>query len=143
MKILCCLVGIFSFLAGSAQTDTLGSSARDTTIIFQRVEIEAYFPGGTEQWKRFLEKKIKAQKVAKKAAPKNVTHWQQTANVRFMIEKDGSISNVSVTNASELHEEVVKECLRVFSKLPKWMPGTQNGKPVRSWHTQPLTFYLK
>jgi protein TonB len=143
MKVLIALVVSCSSVVCFAQSDTTFPVLSDSSVIFQRVEVEAYFPGGADAWKSFLEKNLRSDKVAKKAAPKKAKHWSQRALVKFMIEKDGSITNVEVINADSLHKEVVKECLRVFSLAPKWIPGTQNGRPVRSRHTQPLTFYLK
>ena len=60
--------------------------------------------------------------------------------VRFLIDKDGKIVEAVVVNAKELHTAVVEEALRVILGSPKWNPGYQLGKPVRSYRTQPLTF---
>lgn len=142
-RILLLIVCSICFCICRAQTDTIKIEADTTVSVFTKIETEAYFPGGLTAWKNFLEKNLNVEKVTKKAAPKKARQWEQTAYVKFIVEKDGSLSNVTVTNANELHEAVIRECLRVFSIVPKWVPATQNGRKVRSYHTQPLTFTLR
>lgn len=61
--------------------------------------------------------------------------------VKFIVEKDGSISNVMVIH----HVEPVldNEALRVIRNMPKWNPGKINGKNVRVWFTLPVLFKEK
>lgn len=80
------------------------------------------------------------EKVAKKAAPKKSSFWSQTALVKFLIDTDGTVIEATVINASRLHSEVIKEAKRVILLSPKWNPGYQNGRPVKSYRTQPITF---
>ncbi len=54
--------------------------------------------------------------------------------VRFVVNKDGSISNCSVIKGYEVANEV----LRVVNKMPKWKPGKQKGTPVKVWFTLPI-----
>ena len=60
----------------------------------------------------------------------------------IVIDKDGSITNVQARGpkGGELLE---KEALRVISKLPKFKPGMQRGKPVKVKYSQPITFKLQ
>ena len=62
--------------------------------------------------------------------------------VLFVIDKDGSITNVQVRGpkGGELLE---KEAKRVIEKLPKFKPGMQRGKPVKVKYSQPITFKLQ
>ena len=59
--------------------------------------------------------------------------------VQFMIGKDGSISEIKTKGPDELLE---KEANRIISKLPKMIPGKQNGRPVRVPMSIPITFKL-
>lgn len=61
--------------------------------------------------------------------------------VQFIVEKDGSISNVIVVRSVD--PELDKEAVRVVSLSPKWNPGKQQGDPVRVRFTFPITFSLK
>jgi len=59
----------------------------------------------------------------------------------FVVEKDGSITNVRVSRGVD--PSLDKEAVRVIQNMPKWEPGMQNGKPVRVRYTLPVTFRLR
>lgn len=61
--------------------------------------------------------------------------------VKFMVESDGSISNVKVVRSA--HPLLDKEAVRVVAGMPRWMPGRDKGKAQRIWMTLPLTFKLQ
>jgi len=106
----------------------------DENHIFEKVEIEASFDGGPAAWRKYLEKNLRADVATENAAPAGT----YTVNVRFVVGKDGQISDVRAlsTHGYGLEEEAV----RVIKKGPKWRPGNQNGRAVNSYHTQPITF---
>ena len=64
-----------------------------------------------------------------------------TAQVRFFIEKDGSINDVQALNDPGFGSARAAE--KVIKSGPKWKPGIQEGKVVRSCHTQPITFVIR
>ncbi|MEM9837427.1 MAG: TonB family protein [Bacteroidota bacterium] len=66
---------------------------------------------------------------------------QGTAIVHFVIEKDGSIQEVEVLRG--LSKEIAKECQGLVERMPAWLPGMQNGAPVRVQFTLPITFKLR
>jgi TonB family protein len=61
--------------------------------------------------------------------------------VEFIIESDGSISNVQVIQGIQV--ELDKEAVRVIESSPKWKPGVQRGKPVRVKMNFPISFEMK
>lgn len=61
--------------------------------------------------------------------------------VAFVVEPDGSVSNVRVVRG--IDPSLDKEALRVIKSSPKWIPGMQRGKPVRVSFTFPVHFSLK
>jgi protein TonB len=61
--------------------------------------------------------------------------------VRFIIEKDGSISDVKVVKGVD--EELDAEAVRVVSASPKWKAGKVSGNKVRSVLTLPVEFRLE
>jgi protein TonB len=61
--------------------------------------------------------------------------------VNFVIEKDGSISNVTV--ARGVDKSLDDEAVRVIKKLPKMQPAKQRGKPVRMQFTMPINARLQ
>ena len=60
--------------------------------------------------------------------------------MRFVIEKDGSITNIEVLRSPDRNLE--KEALRIINKLPKMTPGKQRGHPVRVPFSIPIAFKL-
>ena len=60
--------------------------------------------------------------------------------LRFVVEKDGSIGDVVV--ARKVDPALDKEAVRVLKSMPKWKPGKQRGKAVRSYFTLPIAFVL-
>jgi len=89
-----------------------------------------------EQIRKFVGKN---QQYPEKAMEDNI---QGRVSVVFVIDKDGSITNVQARGpkGGELLE---KEALRVISKLPKIKPGLQRGKPVKIKFSIPFVFRLQ
>lgn len=120
----------------------------DEEVPFAVIEDVPVFPGceGVAKNKRlecFMEQMAKHikknQQYPEKAMEEGI---QGRVSVLFVIDKDGSISNVQVRGpkGGELLE---KEAKRVIEKLPKFKPGMQRGKPVRVKYSQPITFKLQ
>jgi protein TonB len=61
-----------------------------------------------------------------------------TVFITFIIEKDGSVSNVTVIKG--VHPLLDEEAVKVISDSPKWSPGLQRGQPVRVRFQIPITF---
>ena len=61
--------------------------------------------------------------------------------IQFVVEKDGSITNVIV--AKGIGGGCDEEAVRVVSNAPKWKPGKQRGRPVRVVRIMPIHFVLK
>ena len=60
--------------------------------------------------------------------------------VRFVVEKDGSISDVKALNNPGYG--LAGGAVKVVQSGPAWTAARQNGKRVRSWHTQPISFVI-
>lgn len=65
---------------------------------------------------------------------------QYTVNVRFLVEKDGSISDVKAVD--DPGYGLADASVKVVKTGPRWWPGVYEGKIVRSYHTQPITFVI-
>ncbi len=102
--------------------------------IFTVVEDMPKFPGGNKAMYAFLGENIKYPDVAKQEG------YQGKVFVTFVVEKDGSVSNVKLVRG--VHESLDKEAMRVIKIMPKWEPGTQRGKAVRVQYTLPIKFTL-
>lgn len=60
--------------------------------------------------------------------------------VSFIIEKDGSVSNVKIKKG--VSHALNNEAIRVVSSSPKWTPGKQREKAVRVQFTFPISFEM-
>lgn len=60
--------------------------------------------------------------------------------VRFVVNKDGAVSDATIVKS--VSPEIGAEALRVVGQLPKFKPGTVNGKPVACWFSLPINFKL-
>jgi periplasmic protein TonB len=108
----------------------------DENKIFEKVEIEASV--NISQWRRHLERNLVY--YIEDAAQSGMEPGHYTVNVRFLVEKDGSISQAKALN--DPGYGLGKGAEQVVKKGPNWNPGEQNGRKVRSFHTQPITFVI-
>lgn len=110
------------------------STVSDKEKVYQVVEQQPSFPGGREELFKYLAYNM----IYPADAAKNKVEGRVL--VTFVIEHDGSISNVNVVNS--VYPSLDKEAIRVVSEMPKWIPGKTNGKTVRVKYTIPITFRL-
>lgn len=61
--------------------------------------------------------------------------------VQFVVEKDGSISNILVIH--DIGDGCAEEVIRAIQHLPRLIPGTNAGDPVRVLYKAPFNFVLK
>lgn len=103
--------------------------------IFEVVEhMPEFTGGGMPALMEYLSKNIKYPEAAMKKG------IQGRGIVQFVVEKDGSITNVKILRSVD--PELDKEAVRVVSAMPKWKPGTQRGEAVRVRFTVPVMFRL-
>lgn len=110
------------------------STVSDKEKVYQVVEQQPSFPGGREELFKYLAYNVKYPIDAAK------NKIEGRVLVTFVVEHDGSISNVNVANS--VYPSLDKESIRVVSGMPKWIPGKANGKTVRVKYTIPITFRL-
>lgn len=103
--------------------------------VFTHVEQMPKFPGGDAELYKFISKNLNYPAMA---IENNV---QGRVVVQFVVTKDGSIGNVKVVRSVD--RDLDNEAIRVCKKLPKFIPGKQNGQPVNVWYTLPVTFKLQ
>lgn len=104
--------------------------------IYAKVEIDAEFPGGFSAWRNYLEKNLDADIAINNGAPEGT----YTVKVRFVVSKDGTISNV--VSETKLGYGMEEEAVKIISKGPKWIPAIQNGQQVNAYRDQPITFVV-
>ena len=106
-----------------------------STKVFDVVEEMPSFPGGQGALMSYLASNIKYPVVAQENGV------QGRVIVSFVVERDGSISDVKV--ARSVDPSLDREAQRVVKSMPRWKPGKQNGSAVRVKYTVPVVFRLQ
>ncbi len=107
----------------------------DYNAIFDDPEIAPAYPGGTAAIFSHIARKMRYPLIAQENG------IQGKVIVGFIVEKDGSLSNIEVLES--IDPNLDKEALRVINALEKFSPGKMHGTPVRTSMTLPVTFKLK
>lgn len=106
----------------------------ETDTVMDKCEVMPKFPGGESGMMKFLTENVK---YPKEALDKGITG---RVLVEFVVERDGSINDVKIMKSVD--PILNNEAIRIVKAMPKWEPGTMNGKAVRVKHTLPVTFRL-
>lgn len=104
--------------------------------IFTKVEIESSYPGGAGAWMRYLNKTFRYPQEAQDDG------IQGTIVVQFIVDKEGNVSEVEAVSGPSTGG-LRDEAIRVIKKSGKWEPAVQNGRKVKSYKKQPITFKLE
>ena len=106
----------------------------DMVDVYTIVEQMPEFPGGEAELIHYISKNIHYPQAAKEKG------IQGRVFIGFVIEKDGSVSNVR--NLRSVDSELDAEAMRVVESMPKWKPGMHNGEYVRVSYQIPIHFKL-
>lgn len=102
--------------------------------IYSKVDCMPKFPGGAPALFAFITKNLRY--------PYEPFHEQRRVTVQFVVEKDGSLSHLRIVRSGgDLYFD--KEVLRLVKSMPKFVPGLQNGNPVRVYSGFPVLFRLQ
>lgn len=122
---------------------TLYSKTEDSTSLNSNVdkiytiaEVMPSFPGGSSELMKFLSQNILYPNIAREK------YAEGKVIVNFYIDIDGSIKNPIIVK-DLVGYGCAEEVLRIIDLMPKWIPGTQGGKPAKVYYTLPVTFKLK
>jgi TonB family protein len=134
------IIGFFLFCLISQAKANLKSiidtGQRDSSKkIFTAIEQSAEYPGGVKRFYKYIEKELKYPDVAR------LIGIDGKVIVSFIVEKDGHIS--TVTPVSCIGAGCDAAAVDVIAGSVPWVPGMQNGKPVRVQYTVPINFSIK
>jgi protein TonB len=116
-----------SLRAATAHEDSLKNA--------KRKENESEFEGGMSAYMKFLNKNFKYPERAIKL------NKQGTVFVVFVVDTLGAVIDPLITKSVEFSMD--EEALRIVSIMPKWSPAVQDGRKVKSFKKQPITFRLE
>lgn len=115
------------FIVSFASAQATATYIDDAPYNFEEVEIRPEFPGGNNELMNYIGKNFKIPDYEGNGG---------TLKVAFIIEIDGSITNVKVVK--DLGEGTGAEAKRVISSSPKWSSGENRGKKVRVLYELPI-----
>jgi periplasmic protein TonB len=107
----------------------------DENQVFTKVEVEAQFPGGEGKWNAYVKREVE----------RNIDELTEdgqagTCEVQFIVDKEGNVSNVeALTMKGSVLARVATDAIK---KGPKWTPAIQNGRQVKAYRRQKITFQL-
>jgi len=109
----------------------------EENTIFTSVQIEAVFPGGQDAWLNYLRSTLNGSLPVDNGA----TSGKFTVIVKFVVSKDGSVSDVKCENDPGFG--MCEEAARVIKKTKNWTPAIQNGQHVNAYRRQPVVFLVE
>ncbi len=114
-----------------------GTGEAEVQQIFTVVEVNPEFLGGEGEMLKFLQSKIKYPQMEKE------NNISGTVYLTFVVEPDGSISDVKPLRGVRGGPGLEQEALRVVKNMPNWKPGKMGGKSVRVQFNLPVRFALQ
>lgn len=113
-----------------APVDTIRPINNDEKVLTGVVEYQPQFPGGIKACEQFIKENLRY--------PDTESDVQGRVIVSFMVERDGSLSDIKVVRG--LDPAFDEEALRVVKMMPKWSPGATDGKISVMRYTIPIIF---
>lgn len=110
----------------------LNAQTKDSTVVY--IETTPVYPGGEQAMYKFLNENIKY------PVSEKINGISGKVIARFVINTEGDVTNITIL--SKTPEAFNKEVIRVLQLMPKWKPGTQNGKPVQVYYKIPIMFKI-
>lgn len=129
-QFIICILAVFAMTS----CKTTSKVAQTSDEVFMVTETLPEFPGGTEQMMMFLASNV--------VYPSSVGNERAVVPVRFVVEKDGSLTGFEIMKVANKNSNPAFEsaALEAVKKMPMWKPATNGGKPVRCYMTVPIRF---
>ena len=115
-------------------SDTVEILPENNDDVFMVVDEQPVFPGGIQELLKFMQQNITYPEEAR-----NDT-IQGRVMVSFVIDKEGNVIEPEIVRSA--HPLLDQEAINMVSKMPQWIPGKQNGVPVKVKYTIPVNFRL-
>ena len=135
LKIAALFVIAISFAAGAQQKPNAPVAKNPKNgNIYVSVQHSPKFAAGTKAFWKFLETNVKY------PAADRENNIQGKVFVKFIVEPDGKLTDVTAVRGPS--ETLKTEAVRVMKMSPKWKPGIQGGKKVRTEYVVPINFTI-
>lgn len=126
--------GTIDDLKDNQQAGGNQAAPEEDSKIYTIVETPASFPGGEAALLNYVNSHLKYPAIAQEEG------IQGKVVLKFVVLENGNVGQVQVVQSLESHCD--QEAIRVVKSLPRFSPGKQQGKPVKSWFTLPIRFQL-
>lgn len=105
-----------------------------TNEVYESVDQSAEYPGGLNGVRKYIADNVDTSNLEGEG--------QLTVKLKFIVERDGTVSDVKVTQKSG-NSDFDSETIRVVKRLKKWAPAKKNGENVRSYYSIPITMQFQ
>lgn len=99
------------------------------------VEVKPQFPGGDAEMHKYISDNLFYPVVDREMGVEG------RVTIRFVVGKAGEITDVELLKG--ISPSCDREAIKVVKNMPRWIPGKQNGNPVRVYHVLPIIFRLQ
>ena len=106
----------------------------NTNEVYESVDQSAEYPGGLNGVRKYIADNVDTSNLEGEG--------QLTVKLKFIVERDGTVSDVKVTQKSG-NSDFDSETIRVVKRLKKWAPAKKNGENVRSYYSIPITMQFQ
>lgn len=107
------------------------SMAQDQSAPYEKVEVEASFPGGQPAWSKYITQQLMSH--VDEFTRKDVG----TCIIRFIVDINGETKDVQATNMKRT--KLARVAIEAIKSGPKWIPAQQDGKAVNAYRVQPVS----
>ena len=118
------------------KTETPVKTVATEETVYNQVDQMPEYPGGQAAMIQYIQKNLMYPQKEKEAG------IQGMVLVSFIVEKDGSMSKLTVVRGVPNGEGCDNEALRLFKTMPKWTPGKKDGQLARVQYNFPIKFTL-
>ena len=137
MFIMALMIAFSSCNSCHRENEPIIEPSIDTTeLVVENPEIMPEYVGGIEAMQQFIVDNLQI--------PEKYKDIQETTEyrvvVKFVIEKDGSVTEAEVIEPDSLIQDLNIEALKVVNAMPNWNPGMLNDEPVRVIYALPIVY---
>ena len=115
----------------------------DKNGVYSIVEEMPRFPGDDKALMEYIQKNLIMPEKYKGSTDENPKLAEYRTFVRFVVNEDGSISDIQLLRKSAEFKDLDEEAIRVVKSMPNWEPGKIGGKPVKVYFSLPIIFKFK
>ncbi len=115
----------------------------DKDGVYQIAEEMPRFPGDDKALMVYLQKNLIMPEKYKGNTDENPSLAEYRTFVKFVVNEDGSISDIQLLRKSAEFKDLDEEAIQVVKSMPNWEPGKIEGKPVKVYFNLPIVFKFR